>query len=120
MSKHQKEISEENEKMLQYRVGNALADELLRTLSFLQLAGDDRTKRLEQMIGVAYSEVKRLKDRDFRHSKKMNPATRESMEKELAQCMRDGMFGDGMEDEYVWYGTVIDGVLELDDEELIA
>lgn len=45
--------------------------------------------------------------------------TREEVSKYIAECTTSCMFGDGLEDDYVWDGCLIVGINELTDEELV-
>ena len=44
--------------------------------------------------------------------------TRNEIQKQIAQSRKDCMFGDGLEDDYIWDGVRIVGLNEMDDEEL--
>lgn len=45
---------------------------------------------------------------------------RQALKTELAQIRYDGMFGDGMETEYIWEGVTIVGLNQMSDEDLRA
>jgi hypothetical protein len=49
----------------------------------------------------------------------LNEQTRSQMKTVLAESKRDGMFGDGLENDYIWDGVDIQGVDNMSDDELI-
>jgi len=50
---------------------------------------------------------------------KMTDNTRNEVKEVLAGIMREGCFGDGMENEYIYGGTTFDGLNSMTDKELI-
>lgn len=49
----------------------------------------------------------------------LSSKTKDELQKFLADMRMDNMFGDGMEDEYVWGGVVIVGIHDLTDKALV-
>jgi hypothetical protein len=67
----------------------------------------------------AYNGGKNIVMEEVEQSKLMTDEQREEVKGYLADYYKDGMFGDGMEDDYVYDGCVIEGLNDYDDERLI-
>ena len=50
---------------------------------------------------------------------KLNEQTRKELSEFVYDCLRDGMFGDGQEDEYLWGGIEFKGINSMTDQELV-
>ena len=95
-----------------------IADVVFNGMAYLDLADDDRTRELYGLLDKTMCEIRRLKDRSFEPSKKMNDNTREEMVSFLKDTLMDHAFGDGMEDDYILDGTTFKGLHNYTDEQL--
>lgn len=100
---------------------NAIVLSALSTLQGLEeMGGVSSTEEYISEVELLISELnKRVSNARKTLQGKLSVKTREELGSYVFDCMMSGMFGDGVEDEYCWDGTTIQGINEMTDAELI-
>ena len=88
-----------------------------------ELGGVCSTTEYVQILEAVKLEIeRRTSNAKVSHSEDftfLSENLRESLKERVAESIVQGAFGDGMEREYAWDGTVIQGANEMDDYELV-